>query len=207
MFDIQVLLTFFTYSVLLALAPGPDNLFVLTHSALKGRMAGLIVTFGLCTGLIGHTAAVALGLALILKVSPVAYKCLMYCGAAYLLYLAWHAFRASAANKMAEDNALGLRPWNLYCRGIIMNLTNPKVAVFFLAFLPQFADPAKGSFALQIMILGLIFIVSTILVFGSISFLAGSLAGCFNKSARVQRALNIISGLIFVGIAVKLVFF
>ena len=131
MFDYQVLLTFFLYSILLALAPGPDNLFVLTHSALKGRMAGMIVTFGLCTGLIGHTAAVALGLAVIFKVSPVAYKGLMFCGMAYLLYLAWHAFRASASDKMAEDNALELQPWKLYCRGIIMNLTNPKSGGFF----------------------------------------------------------------------------
>ncbi len=205
MFDYQVLLTFFLYSILLALAPGPDNLFVLTHSALKGRMAGMIVTFGLCTGLIGHTAAVALGLAVIFKVSPVAYKGLMFCGMAYLLYLAWHAFRASASGKMAEDNALELQPWKLYCRGIIMNLTNPKVAVFFLAFLPQFTNPAKGSIPLQIMILGMLFILSALLVFGSISFLAGSLAKWFNKSAGVQRALNIISGLIFIGIAVKLV--
>ncbi|MHB9139385.1 MAG: LysE family translocator [Victivallaceae bacterium] len=177
---------------------------MLTHSALKGRMAGLIVTFGLCTGLIGHTAAVALGLAVIFKVSPAAYKGL--CGAAYLLYLAWHAFRASA-EKMAEDNALGLQPWQLYRRGIIMNLTNPKVAVFFLAFLPQFTNPDRGSIPLQIMLLGLVFILSALLVFGAISLLGGSLAGLFNKSAGVQRALNIISGLIFVGIAVKLVFF
>lgn len=206
MFDYQVMLTFIAYSVLLALAPGPDNLFVLTHSALKGRMAGLIVTFGLCTGLIGHTTAVALGLAVIFKVSPVAYKGLMFCGAAYLLYLAWHAFRASAG-KMGEDNALGLQPWQLYRRGIIMNLTNPKVAVFFLAFLPQFTNPGHGSIPLQIMVLGMVFILSALLVFGSISFLGGSLAKLFNKSAGVQRGLNIISGLIFVGIAVKLVIF
>ena len=108
---------------------------------------------------------------------------------------------------MAEDNALGLQPWQLYRRGIIMNLTNPKVAVFFLAFLPQFTNPGKGAIPLQIMFLGMVFIFAALLVFGSISFLAGSLAKWFNKSAGVQRALNIISGLIFVGIAIKLVIF
>jgi threonine/homoserine/homoserine lactone efflux protein len=158
----DTLATFFLASVLLGLAPGPDNIFVLTQSALRGRRAGLLVTLGLCTGLVVHTTAVAFGVAVIFQASAVAFTALKLFGAGYLLYLAWHAFRSSAAKISAgRENELGYG--KLYRRGIIMNVTNPKVSIFFLAFLPQFADPARGSLTLQMMMLGGVFIVSTFL--------------------------------------------
>jgi threonine/homoserine/homoserine lactone efflux protein len=148
MIDSNVLIAFFTASVILALSPGPDNLFVLAQSAQKGRMAGLFVTLGLATGLIGHTVAVAFGLAAIVRASTLAFSILKFIGAAYLLYLAWQAFRAGVAER-SKEKAQVLSGKNLYRRGIIMNLTNPKVSLFFMAFLPQFADPRHGSMMLQ----------------------------------------------------------
>lgn len=204
MIPFQTLAAFFAASTLLALAPGPDNIFVLTQSALRGREAGLIVTIGLCTGLIVHTTAVAFGVAVIFQASAVAFTVLKLIGAGYLLYLAWQIFRASAA-KINTKSAKRLSFAKLYQRGIIMNVTNPKVSIFFLAFLPQFADPERGSLTLQLMMLGGIFIISTLLVFGSIAILAGSLGQWINRSEKTQKIMNWIAGSIFVGIAIKLI--
>jgi threonine/homoserine/homoserine lactone efflux protein len=204
MIPFEVIITFFAASVLLALAPGPDNIFVLTQSALHGRTAGIVVTFGLCTGLIVHTLAVALGVAVIFQASAVAFTALKLFGAGYLLYLAWQLFRASATKiEAARNNRLSYK--QLYSRGIIMNVTNPKVSIFFLAFLPQFADPARGPIALQMILFGLMFMLATVLVFGSIAMLAGSLGEWLNRSARVQKTMNWLTGSVFVGLALKLV--
>lgn len=203
MFDLSTIALFTSASVLLALAPGPDNIFVLTQSALKGKLVGIVVTIGLCTGLIVHTGAVALGVAAIFQASALAFNLLKYAGAAYLLYLAWGAFRAGAStldSREARETSL----WRYYLRGIIMNVTNPKVSIFFLAFLPQFTNPAKGSLPLQLIILGLLFILATIVVFGTISLLAGMLGQWLRRSERAQVLLNRIAGAIFTGLALKL---
>jgi threonine/homoserine/homoserine lactone efflux protein len=194
---------FLAASALLALAPGPDNIFVLTLSAMHGRRAGLLVTLGLCTGLIGHTFAVTIGVAALFQTSAVAFTALKIAGACYLLYLAWGSFRASATPLQADANAK-VEGWRLYRKGIVMNLTNPKVSIFFLAFLPQFADPARGHLAVQLVMLGGIFMFAAFMVFSSVAILAGSLGPWLNRSARVQRTMNRVAGTIFVGLALKL---
>lgn len=203
MIPLETLLTFLAAAILLALAPGPDNIFVLTQSALSGRSAGIAVVLGLCTGLIGHSAAVALGVAVIFQTSKAAFTALKFIGAGYLLYLAWQAFRAPAG-RIARKTGAPLDRWKLYRRGIIMNITNPKVSVFFLAFLPQFADPLRGPVWLQILLLGGVFIFATIVVFGSIALLAGTLGQWLNRSGRAQRFLNMVAGTVFLGLALKL---
>ncbi|MGB6105564.1 MAG: LysE family translocator [Pusillimonas sp.] len=196
-------LSFFGIAVLLALAPGPDNLFVLMQSAMWGRRSGLIVVMGLCTGLIGHTLAVAVGLAAVFAASQAAFTALKLAGALYLLYLAWGAFRAQGrASSNAQPEPLG--PAALFRRGIVMNLTNPKVSLFFLAFLPQFTSPARGSVALQTLSLGGLFMLATLLVFGILAWFSGALGERMQKSQATQRWLNRTAGLVFLGLAVKL---
>jgi threonine/homoserine/homoserine lactone efflux protein len=199
----ETLLAFFLASLVLAVAPGPDNLFVLTQAALRGRSAGLAVTLGLCTGLLVHTTAVALGLAALFAASALAFTLLKLCGAGYLLWLAWQAWRASSTSirTAPEDRLNG---WQLYRRGILMNITNPKVSVFFLAFLPQFADPARGPLTQQLLLLGAIFMVATILVFGGIALLAGMLGAWLTRSPGLQRIMNRLTATVFVGLALKL---
>jgi len=203
MIPIETLLSFFAASVLLAIAPGPDNIFVLTQSALRGKSAGLAVMLGLCTGLIVHSAAVALGVAVIFQTSAVAFSALKFIGAGYLMFLAWQAFRASAA-KFQAVRSPEISLLKLYRRGIIMNITNPKVSIFFLAFLPQFADPSRGPISLQILLLGGVFIIATILVFGSIALLAGTLGLWLSRSARVQNTMNKVAGTVFLCLALRL---
>ena len=203
MLDHSTLTLFCTASVLLALAPGPDNIFVLTQSAIKGRLVGLVVTLGLCTGLLVHTTAVALGVAALFQASALAFALLKFAGAAYLLYLAWGAFRAGAST--LPDKADQETSWlRFYLRGIVMNVTNPKVSIFFLAFLPQFTNPAKGSLPLQLIMLGGVFILATLLVFGGIAVLAGWLGQRLRQSERAQLLLNKTAGVIFAGLALKL---
>lgn len=203
MIPIDSLMTFFIAALLLSLAPGPDNVFVLTQSALYGRVSGILVTLGLCTGLLVHTAAVALGIAVIFQTSAVAFTALKFAGAGYLLYLAWQAVRAAPAS--LSDVSSTTRSYGaLYRRGIYMNISNPKVSIFFLAFLPQFASPERGLIAMQMMILGALFICVTLLVFGTIALLAGTLGARLNRSNTAQRYLNRVAGVVFATLAIKL---
>ena len=203
MFTFSSLVVFVSASLLLALAPGPDIIFVLTQSAIKGRRIGLVVTLGLCTGLMVHTTAVALGVAALFQASATAFNLLKYAGAAYLLYLAWGAFRAGAMSLDGqEDRERSL--FRYYLRGILMNVTNPKVSIFFLAFLPQFTHPEQGHLPLQMVLLGVLFICSTLIVFGATSLLASYVGTWLRRSAWVQRWLNKIAGTIFAGLALKL---
>jgi threonine/homoserine/homoserine lactone efflux protein len=204
MIPFDTLLLFFAASVALALAPGPDNIFVLTQSALHGRFSGLLVTLGLCTGLMVHTAAVSLGVAVVFQTSALAFNVLKFVGAAYLIYLAWHAFKADAT-KLPEKAGAGLSRGKLYARGILMNVTNPKVAIFFLAFLPQFANPARGSLALQMLTLGAVFMLAALIVFGTIAWAAGYIGDWLKNSRRAQTMMNRVAGTVFAGLALRLV--
>lgn len=201
---LDVVLLFLTAAAALAIAPGPDNIFVLTQSAIHGRKAGLLVTLGLCTGLLLHISAVALGVAAIIMTSSVAFTMLKFVGAGYLLYLAWQAFRANDAKIDTSDNrALGAR--TLYLRGIVMNVSNPKVAIFFLAFLPQFAEPERGSVAAQIVIFGMLFMLTTLVIFGTIAWASGRLGEWLRRSNYAQSVMNRTAGAIFLILALRLV--
>jgi threonine/homoserine/homoserine lactone efflux protein len=203
MIPIDVVITFILTSILLSIAPGPDNIFVLTQSALKGWKSGIIITLGLGTGLIVHTCAVALGVAALLQTSPIAFTVLKYAGAAFLLFLAFQALRTG--NMRIESSAAEeINYFKLYTRGIVMNVSNPKVSIFFLAFLPQFTSPSYGNIANQIFQLGTLFICSAFFVFSGISLAAGTLGQAIKKSTKVQSVINKIAGFVLIGLALKL---
>jgi len=201
--SIDTLLTFLGIAVLLSLAPGPDNIFVLLQSAMHGTRAGLTVVLGLCTGLLVHTAVVAVGLAALLAASAMAFTVLKVAGALYLVWLAWQAFRAPVG-EMSPQHADANPPRRMYWRGVVMNLTNPKVVIFFLAFLPQFVVAERGHVALQLMVLGFVFILATLLVFGAIAWFSGVFGRVLMRSARVQRAMNWFAGTVFLTLAGRL---
>ena len=203
MIPLQTVSLFLAASIALALVPGPDNIFVLTQSAIHGRTAGMFVTLGLCTGLVVHTTAVSLGVAVIFQTSVVAFNTLKVIGALYLLYLALQAFRAGAS-EMHEEGGMGASRRQLYVRGLVMNVTNPKVAIFFLAFLPQFADPSRGSITVQMLMLGGLMMLATLVVFGSVGWTAGFLGEWLKRSTRAQTVLNRIAAMVFVSLALKL---
>lgn len=199
----ETLIAFFGVSVLLCLSPGPDNIFVLLQSAMHGRRAGLLVVAGLCTGLVVHTSAVALGLAAVFAASETAFTVLKIVGALYLAWLAWQAFRAPAET-LPEGKARTGGAARMYRRGVFMNITNPKVGIFFLAFLPQFVNPALDAVSVQVFWLGLTFIVATFLIFGAIACFAGVIGGFLKASARAQLVLNRVAGCVFLALAARL---
>lgn len=201
----DTLSVFFAASLLLGLTPGPDNLFVLAQAAQRGKFAGIVVTLGLSTGILFHTLAVALGAAALFSTSALAFNVLKYVGAAYLLYLAYQSWQASAHSGQ-QTRVSGVSLKRLYGRGIVMNITNPKVSIFFLAFLPQFTNPTTGPLLPQFLLLGVLFVLSTLVVFGGISFLAGWIGTFLRSSERPQRILNRTAGVVFLSLAVKLAF-
>ena len=203
MLDLEILSAFFITSILLALVPGPDNLFVLTQSMLQGKKAGFIVVLGLCTGLLFHTFMVVVGVSVLFQTSIIAFTFLKIIGALYLLYLAWQLFKSSNSKIETKKSHL-IEYKKLYFKGIFMNITNPKVSLFFLAFLPPFTNINLGNISFQMLVLGILFILSTILVFGLIAFFSEKLAKNFNKSNNFQNILNKFTSFIFVVLAIKL---
>lgn len=201
MLSYETISAFMLAALLLSLAPGPDNIFVLIQSALHGRCAGIIVTCGLCTGLVIHALAVAFGVAAIFQASAQAFALLKGVGVLYLLYLAWGAFRAAA---MPVTTVPALNRRGLYYRGILMSLTNPKLAIFFMAFLPQFADPTKGELSQQLLSLGGLFILVGFMVMSMFALMSGFIRQWLLDSPKGQCWVNRLAGVVFIGLAVKL---
>ena len=201
--SIDTCITFFTLSLILGFTPGPDNLFVLMQSATQGKNAGMFVVLGLCAGLIVHTTAVVLGLAAIFAASATAFTLLKFAGAAYFISLAWQAFRAPATNINGEGSRQSNRR-RMFLRGIIMNLTNPKVIFFFLALRPQFVEADRGSVTLQLFSLGFIFILATVVAFGSITWFAAAVSNHLIRSPITQRWLQCLAGTVLLGMAAHL---
>lgn len=203
MLEIDSLIAFFTASILLALIPGPDNIYVLTQSIMQGKKAAFMIILGLCTGLLFHTLIVVIGVSVIFQTSLFAFTILKIIGAIYLLYLAWQLFISSKSELKFNKNIL-VDYKKLYLKGIFMNITNPKVFIFFLAFFPQFTDEKIGNINLQILILGLLFIFSTILIFGLIAIFSSNLSKFFTNSILAQKILNRLTSFIFFLLAIKL---
>ncbi|UWU19251.1 LysE family translocator (plasmid) [Rhizobium sullae] len=202
MLSLDVALSFAAAATVLCWVPGPDNVFVLTLSAIHGRAVGIFVTLGLCAGLVFHTLAVALGVAAIFQTSELAFNGLKFVGACYLVYLAWKAFRAAPERLIKGESSVAAR--GMILRGLVMNVTNPKVAIFFLAFLPQFTSPASGSVVLQVLALGAIFITCAFFSFVTIALLSGSISTWLKGSDKRQLVLNRSAGVVFVCLAAKL---
>lgn len=199
------LLGFLVTAILLTLMPGPDILFVITQSIRRGWRAGMVFAAGLCTGLIAHTMAVALGVAVLIRESPTAFMALKFAGAAYLIYLGVRTFlhRSQASlNLSATDGG----KQKLYSRGILMNLLNPKVILFFLAFFPQFISTDGLSPTLQIFTLGALFMVQAFLVFSSVALLAGSLSERLMNSPRIAYRMCIVETIVYCGIGISILF-
>ncbi|CDL86260.1 LysE family translocator [Xenorhabdus cabanillasii] len=203
--SIETLITFISISTFLCFLPGPDNLFILSQSAINGRKVGILITIGLCIGLAIHISLVSLGIAAILRENAVAFEVIRIFGIIYLTYLAWGAFKAKpvfiqvSTDKSHDTN-------KLIRKGILMNLSNPKIIIFFLAFLPQFTNQNTNFIpvSLQSLYLGVIFSIITFIVFSIISYLSGYLSDVISHKPEIQNILNKITALIFVVLAVNL---
>ncbi|WP_276757848.1 LysE family translocator, partial [Veillonella seminalis] len=224
--DLALFPYFLVSSILLTLAPGPDNLYLLAKSIADGAKAGITLAGGLASGIVFHTCLVILGVAALVKSSPIAFTALKYVGAAYLFYLAYGAFTAKVADtktasntnnetEVAASNSQTTNVSNgqssiksssgetsgfaIYRKGLIMNILNPKVLLFFLAFLPQFVAPDSESPGLAIAMLGAVFSLQAFIIFSIFALCAGKLRGFLNQGPKSQRILNRVQSVVLLG--------
>lgn len=204
MIELTNLFMFIGASFLLCLAPGPDNIYVLTQGMTRSKKAAIVTTFGLCSGLIIHTSAAAFGISVIFQTSEIAFDIVKYVGAGYLIYIAYQAFkyRNEPLDLSVQNASSELK--KLYVKGFIMNVLNPKVSIFFLAFLPQFVTPANGNIPLQMITLGLVFMVMTIVVFSSIGIAGNLLSAKLLERPSIVKIMNMLTSFVLGSLAVKL---
>ncbi len=199
--DLPTLAVFLLAALVLLLVPGPAVLYIVTRSAAHGRRAGFASVLGIEVGSLIHSMAAALGLSALLLASALAFQIVKYAGAAYLVYLGVRAFLSR------DDDAAPLVPaqanlMQLFARGLVVNLLNPKTALFFYAFLPQFVDPHRGPPQAQIFLLGMMFVVLATCTDGLYSLLASSVGRWIFKTVRVRRARRYVSAGIYVALGV-----
>lgn len=202
MSDTHALALFMLAALALNITPGPDMLYVAARGAGEGRAAGIASALGIGAGTLVHIAAVALGLSALLAAVPVAYTVVRIAGGAYLVYLGVRALRSRAALGVAtlEPAPLGA----VFRQGVVTNVLNPKVALFFLAFLPQFVDPARGSAARQIVVLGLLFDTSGTLVNLAVALGASGAAARLRRAGRASTVLHRLTGGVFIALGLRL---
>ena len=194
--------SFFLLAMALGIAPGPDILFVFAQSLAQGPSAGSLVTLGLCTGLCVHVTLAALGFAAVMKRCPFAFQAVTWCGALYLVWLGWGAWRSAVVAVPTDQPAAEALPYlRLYLRGIVMNLCNPKVILFFIALMPRFIVPEKGGTTRQFLVLGLLFIVATLIVFNAVALLGGSVSWLLDGNSDAMTVLKYASAIIIFGLA------
>ena len=188
-------------ALVLAAAPGPDNLFVLMQSLTHGWRAGSLVTLGLCTGICLHVMLAAFGVAAVLSRHPRWFTVVTWCGAVYLVWLGVGAWKSASSVVFAGAAETALPPLRLYLRGIVMNALNPKVMLFFLALMPRFVVPERGRVALQFMSLGAIFALATLLVFHGVAFGGGVVADLLARHAASASILQRLAALVMFALA------
>ena len=197
---LESILAFIGATILLALSPGPDNIYVLTQGITNGARAGLATTAGLITGCIVHTTLIAFGVSALIVASPKVYWAIKVVGAIYLLYLAYKVFRSDSAIDLSSNTE---RKSNtaLFKQGVIMNILNPKVMLFFLALFPAFLWQPEGNTVVQFYVLGGVFMVTSFVVFGAIALLAGVIARYIRRQSQLGVVLKWLQIAVFVGIA------
>lgn len=205
MADVHFWLMFLLAAIALNVAPGPDLLYVLSRATQQGKRVGIASVAGVCTGAMVHVTAAAVGLSAILVSSALAFSVVKYAGAAYLLYLAYKAFRSGGFTlDMAGLKVPEISAFQAFKQGVLIDIFNPKAAIFFMAFLPQFVRPDAGPVPLQLFGLGMLVIAVAFIVEGTYALLADRLASRLRKSRRFSLWLDRTIGVIFASIGIKL---
>ena len=200
----EALILFSIATMGLALSPGPDNIYVLTQSITNGTSYGIATTAGLISGCIVHTTLVAFGVSAILVASESLFLGIKIAGALYLLYLAFRVYKSENTLNISSEGAVSRSHLQLFKRGVIMNLLNPKVTIFFMAFFPAFLWDKDGNTIYQFYVLGIVFMIISFTIFSVIAILSGRISVYLRKQDNVQVILKWLQIVVFVGIAIFL---
>ena len=205
MLTLDQLLAFLLAASLITISPGPDNLMVLSLGMSRGRKQGMAFGLGCALGCLSHTTLAAVGVSSLLMASPVAFTVLRVGGGVYLFWLGVQALRSRGGAHVSTD-APDQTAMQLFWRGVVANAINPKVMLFFLAFLPQFVDASQGDVLWQLAQLGVAFTVQAALLFGSLGYFAGKVGQWFARWPLVALWFDRVAGLIFCGLGARLIF-
>jgi threonine/homoserine/homoserine lactone efflux protein len=193
---------FIAASTLLALAPGPDIIYVLTRAVSQGRKAGIAAALGFASGCVFHTVLAAVGVAALIRSSELAFDLVRYAGAAYLVWIGIQALRhRSAFSIEGASDAKALM--TIYKQSVVGNMLNPKVTLFFLAFLPQFVKAEAGNVGMQMAILGVVFMGVTVVVFGAVAICAAMIGDWVRRKPAIGERLNVFAGLTFIALGIR----
>lgn len=203
MIDSTQLMLFVSASFVLAITPGPDIVYTLTRGITQGRKAALYAAFGFNFGILFHTAFAAFGLSAILRTSAMAYQGVKYAGAAYLVYLGIQTWRHRGDALVAGKGTV-LQPMTILKQTVLCNVLNPKVALFFLAFLPQFVDPTQGNVGMQMGLLGILFMFVSYPVFVTLAFFSGAIGNRLKSNPSIEKRLKTVAGGVFVSLGLAL---
>jgi threonine/homoserine/homoserine lactone efflux protein len=205
MISTEILLAFLAASALITIAPGPDNLMVLSVGISRGRSAGIGFGLGCALGCFTHTLWATLGIGAVVMASESTFTTLKMAGAAYLVYIGVMAWRYAGKMTLIEIDPGSAEPISVHLRrGFLANVINPKVALFFIAFLPQFVDQARGAVWPQMLLLGALFAAQTVVIFGSLGWFAGNIGARLRRQPALAVWLDRCAGTIFIGLAVHL---
>ncbi|MGY8911284.1 MAG: LysE family translocator [Flavobacteriales bacterium] len=199
---LETLYSFAIATSLLALSPGPDNIFVLTQSIVNGKKFGLATVFGLISGCLVHTTLLSFGVSAILKESENLFFAIKLFGAIYLLYLAYKVYKSDATIILSNEQVAKKTTTQLFKQGFIMNVLNPKVSIFFLALFPGFLFSDTISTVLQFYVLGFIFMAVSLIIFSTIAILAGTISEKIKENKKIGFYLKWMQIVVFVVIAV-----
>lgn len=198
---LEQLIPFLTASIALTIFPGPDIIYVMVQGMANGKKAGVVTALGLATGTIIHTSLVAFGVSAIIRNSETLLLIIELFGAAYLLYLAWQVYRSEAEIAYSAKGVKHRSYFSLYKKGFIMNVLNPKVTIFFLAFFPGFLWSEETGTVIQFYILGAVFLLQTVLIFGTVALMAGKISTYLKKHKHSAVVLKWLQIVVFAGIA------
>lgn len=199
----EILLTFIGASMLLTIMPGPDILYVLTQSISNGKKYGIATTLGLVSGIFIHTTLVAFGVSVIIQQSEYLYLTIKIAGALYLFYLAFLSYKSNDEIHL-QPKAAQKKMWSLVKQGFLMNVLNPKVTIFFMAFFPGFLYSTTQSTIAQFYILGFIFQIQAFFIFGLVAVLAGNISAILHKNPKMNSYIKWAKVVIFIGIGLAI---
>lgn len=204
--DSNIIIPFLTASILLTLMPGPDIIYVIVQSITNGKKYGIITALGLVSGILVHTTLIAFGIAAIISQSEILFFIIKLFGAFYLFYLAFDVYKNSNTLLVESDQIQKKSLIELYKQGFIMNVLNPKVAIFFLAFFPAFVVESKGNITLQIYSLGLLFMIQAFIIFSVVSITSAKLTTFFRNNQKFEKSIKWIQIIIFIAIGIYILF-
>jgi threonine/homoserine/homoserine lactone efflux protein len=204
----QTVLLFMATALALNLTPGPAILFILSRCLGQGRTAAVVSVFGLATASIVHAVAAAFGLSALFAYSPIAFDVIKYCGAAYLIYLGVSGFFKGGIGGIIARADNNIRPSlvTIYWQGLLTDLLNPKLLLFFFSFLPQFVDPTRGEPRVQMLVLGFVFQLTGVPTNSAVAFAGGALARLLARRPTWARIQNWCASTILIGLGIRLAF-